>query len=80
MTSPLANIYARLPVSFTHGQGVWLWDAQGRKYLDALAGSGCPAWATRTPGWWPPSASRPPASFIPRTSTKSRSRPRWRRA
>lgn len=29
MTSPLANIYARLPVSFTHGQGVWLWDAQG---------------------------------------------------
>ncbi|CAB3891624.1 aspartate aminotransferase family protein [Achromobacter ruhlandii] len=40
MTSPLANIYARLPVSFTHGQGVWLWDAQGRKYLDALAGIG----------------------------------------
>jgi len=40
MTSPLANIYARLPVAFTHGQGVWLWDAQGRKYLDALAGIG----------------------------------------
>ncbi len=40
MTSPLANIYARLPISFTHGQGVWLWDAQGRKYLDALAGIG----------------------------------------
>ena len=40
MTSPLANIYARLPVSFTHGQGVWLWDAQGRKYLDPLAGIG----------------------------------------
>lgn len=40
MTSPLANIYARLPVSFTRGQGVWLWDAQGRKYLDALAGIG----------------------------------------
>lgn len=40
MSSPLANIYARLPVSFTHGQGVWLWDAEGRKYLDALAGIG----------------------------------------
>ena len=40
MPSPLANIYARLPVAFTHGQGVWLWDAQGRKYLDALAGIG----------------------------------------
>lgn len=38
MSSALSNIYARLPVSFTHGQGVWLWDAEGRKYLDALAG------------------------------------------
>jgi len=40
MPSPLANIYARLPVSFTHGEGVWLWDDQGKKYLDALAGIG----------------------------------------
>ncbi|KAK82034.1 aminotransferase, class III [Bordetella holmesii CDC-H809-BH] len=40
MNSPLANIYSRLPVSFTHGKGVWLWDPQGRKYLDALAGIG----------------------------------------
>lgn len=40
MTSPLANIYARLPIAFSHGQGVWLWDANGRKYLDALAGIG----------------------------------------
>jgi acetylornithine aminotransferase len=32
------NTYARLPVSFTHGQGVWLWDEAGKKYLDALAG------------------------------------------
>ncbi len=40
MNSPLANIYSRLPVSFTHGEGVWLWDPEGRKYLDALAGIG----------------------------------------
>lgn len=40
MSSPLVNIYSRLPVSFTHGQGVWLFDAQGRKYLDGLAGIG----------------------------------------
>jgi len=40
MPSPLINIYARLPVAFTHGQGVWLFDAQNRKYLDALAGIG----------------------------------------
>jgi len=32
------NTYARLPVAFTHGQGAWLWDAQGKRYLDALGG------------------------------------------
>jgi acetylornithine/N-succinyldiaminopimelate aminotransferase len=36
--SHLMNTYARLPVAFTHGQGVWLWDAQGKRYLDALGG------------------------------------------
>ena len=28
----------RLPVAFEKGHGVWLWDKQGEKYLDALAG------------------------------------------
>jgi acetylornithine aminotransferase len=32
------NTYARLPVSFVRGEGVWLWDESGRRYLDALAG------------------------------------------
>jgi len=32
------NIYARLPIAFTHGQGAWIYDEQGRRYLDALAG------------------------------------------
>jgi acetylornithine/N-succinyldiaminopimelate aminotransferase len=36
--SHLMNTYNRLPVAFTHGQGVWLWDENGNKYLDALAG------------------------------------------
>jgi len=36
--SHVMNTYARLPVAFTHGQGVWLWDAQGKRYLDALGG------------------------------------------
>ena len=31
-------LFAALPVAFTHGQGAWLWDTQGKKYLDALAG------------------------------------------
>jgi acetylornithine aminotransferase len=32
------NTYNRLPVAFTHGQGAWLWDTEGKRYLDALAG------------------------------------------
>ncbi len=32
------NTYARLPVAFTHGEGVWLFDEAGNRYLDALAG------------------------------------------
>ena len=30
--------YRRLPVTFTHGAGAWLWDETGKRYLDALAG------------------------------------------
>ncbi|MDP2878513.1 MAG: acetylornithine transaminase [Sulfuricella sp.] len=36
--SHLMNTYARLPVAFTRGEGVWLWDEQGKRYLDAVAG------------------------------------------
>jgi len=36
--SHVMNTYTRLPVAFTHGQGVWLWDAQGKRYMDALGG------------------------------------------
>jgi acetylornithine aminotransferase len=32
------NTYNRLPVAFERGEGCWLWDAEGRRYLDALAG------------------------------------------
>jgi len=32
------NTYARLPVAFVRGEGVWLWDAEGGRYLDGLAG------------------------------------------
>ena len=28
----------RLPVAFVRGEGAWLWDDKGNKYLDALAG------------------------------------------
>ena len=36
--SHLMNTYARLPVAFTHGEGAWLFDETGKRYLDALAG------------------------------------------
>ena len=36
--SHLMNTYARLPVTFVRGEGVWLWDTEGRRYLDGLAG------------------------------------------
>jgi len=34
----IMNTYARLPVTFSHGEGAWLWDEDGNKYLDALSG------------------------------------------
>lgn len=34
----LMNNYARLPIAFTHGEGVYLFDSAGKAYLDALAG------------------------------------------
>ena len=30
--------YGRLPVALSHGQGCWVWDTEGRRLLDALAG------------------------------------------
>jgi acetylornithine/N-succinyldiaminopimelate aminotransferase len=36
--SHLMNTYGRQPVTFVKGEGVWLFDAKGNKYLDALAG------------------------------------------
>jgi len=38
MPDHLMNTYLPLPVSFTHGEGAWLFDANGNRYLDALGG------------------------------------------
>ncbi|MFK7161417.1 aspartate aminotransferase family protein [Marinospirillum sp. MEB164] len=37
-TSALMHTYGRLPVAFAEGQGAWLTDTAGRRYLDALSG------------------------------------------
>lgn len=34
----IMNTYGRLPVTFVSGQGSWLTDTNGRRYLDALSG------------------------------------------
>ena len=36
--SALMPTYARLPVTFSHGEGVYLWDTEGRRYLDGISG------------------------------------------
>ena len=32
------NTYARQNIAFARGEGVWLWDTNGNKYLDAVSG------------------------------------------
>jgi acetylornithine aminotransferase len=32
------NTYGRLPLALAYGKGAWLWDTQGKKYLDGLGG------------------------------------------
>ena len=34
----LMSTYSRLPLAFTRGEGVWLEDVEGKKYLDAISG------------------------------------------
>ena len=30
--------YGRLPIALSHGRGCWVWDVEGKKYLDGLGG------------------------------------------
>ena len=46
--SHLMNTYARLPITFTHGEGVWLWGSDGKRYMDGLAGIAVNTLGTRT--------------------------------
>jgi acetylornithine aminotransferase len=41
VTSPMPhvmNTYGRLPLALSHGKGCWVWDTEGRRYLDGLGG------------------------------------------
>ena len=32
------NTYGRLPMALSHGRGCWVWDTDGKRYLDGLGG------------------------------------------
>lgn len=38
MTDALMAVYNRAPLAVSHGEGVWLYDVEGRAYLDCVAG------------------------------------------
>jgi acetylornithine/N-succinyldiaminopimelate aminotransferase len=48
-TAALMDIARRPEAVFTHGRGSWLWDSEGRRYLDLVQG-----WAVNTLGHAPP--------------------------
>lgn len=37
---PFITTYNPLPISFTHGEGIWLYDDKGNAYLDSFSGIG----------------------------------------
>lgn len=40
MNHHLMNTYAPMDLAFTKGEGAWLWDEHGKRYLDAISGLG----------------------------------------
>ena len=49
-TRHILQTYRRQPVTFVRGQGVRLWDAEGREYLDLLSGIGVASLGHANPG------------------------------
>ena len=49
----LMEITRRPPITFTRGQGGWLWDSEGKRYLDFVQG-----WAVNCLGHCPPAVAR----------------------
>jgi len=65
-TQALMNITARPPVVFTRGEGAWLWDHTGRRYLDFVQG-----WAVNALGHSPRCIVDALAAQAPRLITPS---------
>ena len=45
------HTYGRLPMALSHGRGCWVWDTDGKKYLDGLGGIAVNTLGTRTRSW-----------------------------
>ena len=50
-TNMLMNTYNRIPVDFVRGEGSWVFDRQGNRYLDAIAGIAVCALGHSHPGF-----------------------------
>jgi acetylornithine/N-succinyldiaminopimelate aminotransferase len=63
--SHLMNTYARLPVAFSHGDGSWVTDTDGKVYLDACRELPCRRSGITTRRWSRRSRpGRAPAAFV----------------
>lgn len=49
MADHTLQVYNRLPVQFVRGEGAWLYDSEGKKYLDAIAGIAVNGLGTNNP-------------------------------
>ena len=65
----LMQTYAPQPVAFARGDGAWLWDTEGKRYLDALAGIAVNGLGHNHPVLVRALCERPRASSTPRTSS-----------
>jgi len=50
-TNKLMHTYNRIPVDFVRGEGSWLFDTEGNKYLDAISGIAVCALGHSHPGF-----------------------------
>ena len=49
--SHILPVYSPPEQIFVRGEGSWIWDEKGDKYLDCIAGIAVNAFATRRPSW-----------------------------
>jgi acetylornithine/succinyldiaminopimelate/putrescine aminotransferase len=73
----LIGNYARLPVVMDRGEGAFLWDADGKRYIDLFAGFGGAILGHCQPDLVRPCRSRRPGSGTSATRSTPSRRPSW---